>query len=128
VITAVNGDLAYAGGWDGTGIGIAVIDSGVGSAYDLNTDDNQSSRIAYNESFVPGDFSNADAFGHGTHISGIIAGNAYSSSTSSYPGVYRGIAPESIPQRRSRHWNRGCGDLAWSALHINNTNEAATFQ
>jgi len=94
VVTAVNGDLAFAGGWNGKGIGIAVIDSGVGSAYDLNTDDNQSSRISYNESFVPGDFSSGDAFGHGTHISGIIAGNAYTSSTSYYPGVYRGIAPE----------------------------------
>src|SRR2546427_2104206 len=38
VVTAVNGDLAFAGGWNGKGIGIAVIDSGVGSAYDLNTD------------------------------------------------------------------------------------------
>src|SRR6266478_156178 len=42
-VSAVNGDLAYASGWDGTGIGIAVIDSGVSSIYDLNTDDNLSS-------------------------------------------------------------------------------------
>ncbi len=90
VVTAVNGNLAFASGWNGKGIGIAVIDS----ANDLNTDDKQSSRIAYNESFVPGDFSSDDAFGHGTHISGIIAGNAYTSSTPYYPGVYRGIAPE----------------------------------
>src|SRR3989442_6946667 len=27
-VTAVNGDLAYASGWDGTGVGIAVIDNG----------------------------------------------------------------------------------------------------
>ena len=93
-VSAVNGDLAYASGWDGTGVGIAVIDSGVSSAYDLNSDDNLSSRIAYSQSFVPGDSSTGDAFGHGTHIAGIIAGNAYTSSTSNYPGVYRGIAPE----------------------------------
>src|SRR6266851_2677630 len=93
-VSAVNGDLAYASGWNGTGIGIAVIDSGVSSAYDLNSDDNQSSRIAYSQSFVPGDSSTSDAFGHGTHIAGIIAGNAYASSTSNYPGVYRGIARE----------------------------------
>ena len=93
-VSAVNGDLAYASGWDGTGIGIAVIDSGVSSIYDLNTDDNLSSRIVYSQSFVSGDSSTADAFGHGTHIAGIIAGNAYTSSTSNYRGVYRGIAPE----------------------------------
>ncbi len=94
VITAVNGDLAYASGWDGTGIGIAVIDSGVSGVYDLNSDNNQSSRVAYNQSFVPGDNSASDGFGHGTHIAGIIAGNAYSSTTSTFRGVYRGIAPE----------------------------------
>ncbi len=52
VITAVNGDLAYAGGWDGTGIGIAVIDSGVSSVNDLNSDGNSNpSRIVYNKSY-----------------------------------------------------------------------------
>ena len=66
---------------------LAVIDSGISSTYDLNSDDNQSSHIAYNESFVPGDFSSGDPFGHGRHIAGIIAGNAYASSTSYYPGV-----------------------------------------
>src|SRR5712692_8516796 len=55
VVSAVNGDLAYASGWNGTGIGIAVIDSGVSSVYDLNTDDNQSSRLIYSQSFVAGD-------------------------------------------------------------------------
>ena len=94
VVSSVNGDLAYASGWDGTGIGIAVIDSGVSSVYDLNSDNNQSSRVAYNQSFVPGDNSASDGFGHGTHIAGIIAGNGYSSTASNFRGVYRGIAPE----------------------------------
>src|SRR5713101_6218525 len=94
VITAVNADLANASGWNGTGVGIAVIDSGVSSIYDLNTDDNLSSRIVYSQSFVSGDTSTADAFGHGTHIAGIIGGNAYISLTSNYLGVYRGIASE----------------------------------
>jgi len=95
VITAVNGDLAYASGWDGTGVGIAVIDSGVSSVNDLNSDGNTNpSRIVYNKSYVPLDLSTDDAYGHGTHVAGIIGGNSYTSSTSYYPGVYRGIAPE----------------------------------
>ncbi len=95
VVTAVNADLAYANGWNGTGVGIAVIDSGISQGiYDLNTDNNSSSRIVYNQSFVPGDSSSGDAFGHGTHIAGIIAGNGYSSETSNYSATYRGIASE----------------------------------
>src|SRR5229473_1286672 len=95
VVSAVNGDLAYASGWNGTGIGIAVVDSGVGSNYDMNSDGNGASRIVYSQSFVPTDTSTADPFGHGTHVAGTIAGNGYISSYSNYyPGVYRGIAPE----------------------------------
>ena len=95
VVTAVNADLAYANGWNGTGVGIAVIDSGISQGiYDLNTDNNYSSRIVYSQSFVPGDSSSGDAYGHGTHIAGIIAGNGYSSETSNYSATYRGIASE----------------------------------
>src|SRR5258708_5160802 len=94
-VSAVNGDLAYASGWNGTGIGIAVIDSGVSSNYDMNADGNTGSRIVYNQSFVPGDTNTGDFFGHGTHVAAIIAGNGYDSSTLyNYPAVYRGVAPE----------------------------------
>src|SRR5579863_8170738 len=95
VVTAVNADIAYANGWNGTGVGIAVIDSGVSYVSDLNSDGNAApSRVVYNQSFVPGDTSLTDAYGHGTHVAGIIAGNAYSSTQQNYPNVYRGIAPE----------------------------------
>jgi serine protease AprX len=96
LVTAVNGDLAHAAGWNGTGIGIAVIDSGVSQRDDLNSDGNQApSRVVYNQSFVPGDTTTADAFGHGTHVAGIISGNSYDSATLyTYPGVYLGMAPE----------------------------------
>jgi serine protease AprX len=75
-------------GVDGTGIGIAVIDSGVFQHDDLQSSDMKSSRIVYSESFVPGDSSTNDAYGHGTHVAGILAGNGHDSA-----GRFYGIAP-----------------------------------
>src|SRR6266851_8390248 len=94
-VATVNGGYTQTLGLNGAGIGVAVIDSGVSSVNDLNSDGNTNpSRIVYNKSYVTGDTSTADAYGHGIHVSGIIAGNSYDSSYNYYPGVYRGIAPE----------------------------------
>jgi serine protease AprX len=73
-------------GVTGQGIGVAVIDSGI-SAHKALTN-----RIVANVSFVTGDPSVTDAYGHGTHVAGIItgAGSAASGVTSLYTG---GIAP-----------------------------------
>jgi serine protease AprX len=92
-IPAVMGDVARQQfGFDGSGIGIAVIDSGVYSHDDLKTGDGLASRIVYSESFVAGDPSTNDAYGHGTHVAGIIAGNGRDSKTG-YAQQYLGIAP-----------------------------------
>lgn len=79
-------------GVDGTGVGVAVIDSGVYQHDDLQTADMSGSRIVYSQSFVPNDPSVNDAYGHGTHVAGIIAGDGHDSATG-YVEQYIGIAP-----------------------------------
>ncbi len=82
-------------GLTGSGIGVAVIDSGITSVADTQ----QSllglalltSRIVASQSFVTGGTN--DLCGHGTHVAGIIAGDAASSSglltTQSFYGIAR---------------------------------------
>jgi len=99
-------------GVDGTGIGIAVIDSGVYQHDDLMTADMTASRIVYSESFVPGDPSTGDPYGHGTHVAGVLAGNGHdSSSGSGYTDHYVGIAPNAnIINLRVLDANGGASD------------------
>ncbi|HZI57733.1 MAG TPA: S8 family serine peptidase, partial [Verrucomicrobiae bacterium] len=92
-IPAVTGDVARQQyGLDGTGVGIAVIDSGVFNHDDLQKATGTGSRIVYSESFIPGDPSTSDAYGHGTHVAGILAGNGRDSQ-SGYSVQYMGVAP-----------------------------------
>jgi serine protease AprX len=92
-IPAVEGDVARQQyGLDGTGIGVAIIDSGVFNHDDLQKSIGLGSRIVYSESFIPGDPSTNDAYGHGTHVAGIVAGNGHDS-VSGYPTQYVGVAP-----------------------------------
>src|SRR5205823_6421301 len=81
----VDADIALQYGWTGAGVGVAVIDSGVYSHPDLK------SRIVYSQSFVPGDSNTGDAYGHGTHVAGIVAGNGIASSGPSAIYTFRGI-------------------------------------
>ena len=69
---AVNANAAYQSGFTGSGIGIAIIDSGVNLHPDLNGAGGRS-RIVYGESCVPGDFLTIDEYGHGAHVAGIAA-------------------------------------------------------
>lgn len=65
-------------GYDGTGVGVAVIDSGIyPDHFDLR-ENGRKNRVALAVDFV-GSGASDDPFGHGTHIAGIIAGNGYSS-------------------------------------------------
>src|SRR5208282_5872962 len=92
--TAVEENVAasqYA--FDGTGIGVAVIDSGIAAHPDLNNASGVS-RVVYSQSFVVGDSTTSDKFGHGTHVAGLIGGTGASSGAANgYAATYAGMAP-----------------------------------
>src|SRR6266516_3573354 len=90
---AVNAKVAWQSGWDGTGIGVAVIDSGITYHTDLygTTGSGGKLRILYSQDFVGGGTN--DYYGHGEHVAGIIAGNGRDSSYSTYARMFKGIAP-----------------------------------
>jgi len=81
--TAVRSDL----GVDGTGIGVAVLDSGV-AAHDDLLGGNGAPLVDRFVDFVGGSETPYDDYGHGTHVAGIIAGSGYDSG-----GARTGIAP-----------------------------------
>ena len=81
--TAVRQDFGY----DGTGVGVAVIDSGITSWHDdLSGAGGQ--RVARFVDFVNGAVAPYDDNGHGTHVAGVVAGNGLDSG-----GARTGIAP-----------------------------------
>src|SRR4029077_11531570 len=90
---AVNAEFAWQSNYTGAGIGVALIDSGVSNSVDLNQGIIPLSRVVYQQSFVPGNSSAADQYGHGTHIAGLIAGDGLSSTGLVYSKTFKGIAP-----------------------------------
>src|SRR2546425_1042793 len=93
-VPTVGADIARSLGYDGTGVGVAVIDSGVSSVFDLTqAGSSKSSRIVYSQNFDPSANTTNDLYGHGTHVAGIIAGNGGSSSCGNCDVTFRGIAP-----------------------------------
>jgi serine protease AprX len=92
--TAVEEDVAAAQfALDGTGVGVAIIDSGVADHGDLHNATG-SSRVVYSQSFVAGDTTTPDKFGHGTHVAGLIGSTGTNSGTANgYLAKYAGVAP-----------------------------------
>jgi serine protease AprX len=79
-------DVAYSQyGLTGSGIGVAIVDSGIRPHMDLTkpgllgTVLLSSNRIVKNVNFVAGETTTNDLCGHGTHVAGIVGGNGESS-------------------------------------------------
>ena len=91
----VGAQIALQYGWNGTGVGVAVIDSGITSSRDLNDPANPKpnvSRIVYSQSFVGQAPTGQDHYGHGTHVAGILAGNGSASTGPNYYRTFGGMA------------------------------------
>jgi serine protease AprX len=87
LLDATQANYIFQYGYYGNGIGIAVIDSGIRANHpDLQNTSTGASRVVYSQSFISGLDAN-DAYGHGTHVAGLLAGNGQSSG-----GWMRGIA------------------------------------
>jgi len=89
---AVNANLAWNFGWDGTGVGVAVIDSGITPLQDL-TGPGGNSRVVYSQSFISGVTDPTDGYGHGTHVAGIIGSRGTDSTGSLFSRTFKGVAP-----------------------------------
>jgi serine protease AprX len=86
---AVNVVAAWNEALDGTGIGVAIIDSGINDVNDLAN--KGVSRVVYSQDFVGS--GSHDFYGHGTHVAGILAGNGNDSICTTCTRTMKGIAP-----------------------------------
>ena len=91
----IKADKLWDRGFTGTGIGVAVIDSGIaGDLVDFKGSDGRS-RVVANVVTAPGAQKAGDGLGHGTHVAGIIAGNSFNRDPRDpLYGDYVGVAPD----------------------------------
>src|SRR2546423_11535514 len=73
--------------YDGAGLGLVVMDSGIDSTHFAFADNSGHSRVVYSQDFT-GEGRTDDPYGHGTHVASIAAGSGVVAS-----GAYLGVAP-----------------------------------
>src|SRR5579864_7384291 len=89
---AVLAPYAWSKNLTGSGIGVAVIDSGIATSRDFTLANGTGSRIVYIQYFAGGQNTVADLYGHGTHVAGILAGNGLNSRGATFRKTFMGIA------------------------------------
>ncbi|MFI5691157.1 S8 family serine peptidase [Kribbella sp. NPDC051586] len=102
-VPLIGAPAAWAKGLDGSGVTVAVLDTGVDTGHpDL------AGRIAQTKSFVPDVTSVQDGNGHGTHVASTVAGDGAASG-----GRYRGVAPGAKLAVGKVLTDDGIGDDSW---------------
>jgi len=92
---------------DGSGMAIAVLDSGIYAAHNGFKNNNGASRIVANVNFTTESGTN-DGYGHGTHVAGLAAGNqAYNG------GAYKGVANAANIVSVKVLASNGAGQTSW---------------
>jgi serine protease AprX len=94
---SIRAERAWASGWTGKGIGVAVIDTGIrGDLPDFRASEtDHTSRVVASAVVNPAADDANDTFGHGTHIAGLIAGNGTNRDAGDpLKGRYAGVAPD----------------------------------
>lgn len=82
-VPLIGAPQAWADGYNGTGVKVAILDTGIDE-----THPDFAGKVVAEKSFVPGVSSAKDGNGHGTHVASIVAGSGAASN-----GQYKGVAP-----------------------------------